>query len=111
MAGCSAGGLPQADPGRQVPYKDLPSPLLPRDLSWREDIGPPESGHDALGANEIEEVEEWGDSSRRPRRRRRRPKTKQSSSSSSKPFTLSPEFVAKYISSPTPEPVWDVSDP
>jgi len=110
VAGCSAGGLPQADPGRQVPYKDLPSPLLPRDLSWREDIGPPESGHDALGANEIEAVEEWGDSSRRPRRRRRRPKTKQSSSSS-KPFTLSPEFVAKYISSPTPQPVWDASDP
>ena len=101
---------PQGDSSRQLPYKDLPSPLLPlnRDLSWKEDIGPPESGHDALGADEIEAEGVWGDSSRRPRRRRRRPQTKQGSN---KPFTLSPEFVAKYISSPTPETVWDVSDP
>jgi len=113
VADCSAGGLPQE--GNPGIYKALPSPLLPLtpSLSWREDIGPPESGHDALAANEIESEGVWGDSSRKPRRRRRRPKSKQSSSrSSSRPFTLSPEFVAKYISSPTPHtPIWDVSDP
>ena len=113
VADCSAGGLPQE--GNPGIYKALPSPLLPLtpSLSWREDIGPPESGHDALAANEIESEGVWGDSSRKPRRRRRRPKSKQSSSRSSrKRFTLSPEFVAKYISSPTPHtPIWDVSDP
>ena len=121
VADCSAGGLPQE--GSSNPsilpqedfslYKELPSPLLPlknpSNLSWREDIGgPPESGHDPLAANQIESEGVWGDSlSRKPRRRRRRPKSK------SKPFTLSPEFVAKYISSPsTPQtPIWDVSDP
>ena len=117
VAGCSPDLLPQGAPGLEdtpPPTKmfnpEQPtSPLLPKNprLSWRENIGPPESGHDPLPPNEIDSEQVWAESSRSwPRRRRRRPKTK-----SSAPFTLSPEFVAKYISSPTPSTTLDVSDP
>ena len=108
VADCAAGGLPDQDePG--LLSKELPLLNKNPKFSWIEDIGPPESGHDPLSPNEIEPEGVWGDS-RRPRRRRRRPKSRQSSSS--KPFTLSPEFVEKFISSPPTTPsstIWDVS--
>lgn len=73
-----------------------PSLLLPLEeqnptFSFLERITLPESGHDLLRANEINQ-EALEDNGRHRRRRVRK-------TGSNKAFTLSPEFVQKYISS------------
>ena len=75
-----------------------PSFLLPLEeqnptFSFVERITLPESGHDLLRANEINQ-EALEDNKRGRHRRRRVRKT-----GSNKAFTLSPEFLQKYISS------------